>query len=99
VVVIGSGAGGGTVAKVLADLGVSVLLLEAGPVFNPAKDIKEHMCWLRRRTYVACRSATVSGVSGNGRSQGAIRLLDDRAVVASYRGAETELPSHRATRE
>ena len=30
VVVIGSGAGGGTVTKVLADLGISVLLMEAG---------------------------------------------------------------------
>ena len=34
VVVIGSGAGGGTVTKVLADLGVSVLLLEAGPMIS-----------------------------------------------------------------
>ena len=41
VVVIGSGAGGGTVTKVLADLGVSVLLLEAGPMFDVA-DLKEH---------------------------------------------------------
>jgi choline dehydrogenase-like flavoprotein len=32
VVVIGSGAGGGTVTKVLADLGVKVLLIEAGPM-------------------------------------------------------------------
>ena len=32
VVVIGSGAGGGTVTKVLADLGVRVLLIEAGPM-------------------------------------------------------------------
>jgi choline dehydrogenase-like flavoprotein len=32
VVVIGSGAGGGTVTKVLADLGVRVLLMEAGPM-------------------------------------------------------------------
>ena len=31
VVIIGSGAGGGTVTKVLADLGVRVLLMEAGP--------------------------------------------------------------------
>ena len=31
VVIIGSGAGGGTVTKVLADLGISVLLMEAGP--------------------------------------------------------------------
>ncbi len=42
VVVIGSGAGGGTVTKVLADLGISVLLLEAGPMLD-VKDLKEHM--------------------------------------------------------
>ena len=42
VVVIGSGAGGGTVTKVLADLGISVLLMEAGPMLNMA-DLKEHM--------------------------------------------------------
>jgi choline dehydrogenase-like flavoprotein len=41
VVIIGSGAGGGTVTKVLTDLGVNVLLLEAGPMFNVA-DLKEH---------------------------------------------------------
>lgn len=43
VVVIGSGAGGGTATKVLTDLGISVALLEAGPMLNPAKDFKEHM--------------------------------------------------------
>ena len=43
VVVIGSGAGGGTVTKVLADLGVNVALLEAGPMIDPQKDFKEHM--------------------------------------------------------
>ena len=42
VVIIGSGAGGGTMTKVLTDLGVSVALLEAGPMLNPAKDFKEH---------------------------------------------------------
>ncbi|HEV3484664.1 MAG TPA: GMC family oxidoreductase, partial [Vicinamibacterales bacterium] len=41
VVVIGSGAGGGTVTKVLADLGIRVLLLEAGPMLGMA-DLKEH---------------------------------------------------------
>ena len=42
VVVIGSGAGGGTVTHVLANLGVNVTLLEAGPNINPARDYKEH---------------------------------------------------------
>src|SRR5678816_4101201 len=42
VVVVGSGAGGGTVTNVLANMGVSVLLLEAGPMLNLA-DLKEHM--------------------------------------------------------
>lgn len=32
VVIIGSGAGGGTVTKVLADMGIRVLLMEAGPM-------------------------------------------------------------------
>ena len=43
VVVIGSGAGGGTVVKVLTDLGINVTLLEAGPMLNPVKDFKEHV--------------------------------------------------------
>src|SRR5438105_3376754 len=43
VVVIGSGAGGGTAVKVLTDLGLTVALLEAGPMLNPAKDFKEHV--------------------------------------------------------
>jgi choline dehydrogenase-like flavoprotein len=43
VVVIGSGAGGGTVTKVLTDLGIQVTLLEAGPMLHPEKDFKEHM--------------------------------------------------------
>ena len=43
VVVIGSGAGGGTAVKVLTDQGINVTLLEAGPMLNPFKDFKEHM--------------------------------------------------------
>src|SRR5215813_5635694 len=43
VVVIGSGAGGGTAVKILTDLGINVALLEAGPMLNPAKDFKEHV--------------------------------------------------------
>ena len=43
VVVIGSGAGGGTTVKVLTDLGIIVTLLEAGPMLDPMKDFKEHV--------------------------------------------------------
>ena len=43
VVVIGSGAGGGTAVKVLTDFGINVALLEAGPMLNPARDFKEHV--------------------------------------------------------
>jgi len=43
VVVIGSGAGGGTVVHTLTKLAVKVLLLEAGGPLNPAKDFKEHL--------------------------------------------------------
>ncbi|MBI2688957.1 MAG: GMC family oxidoreductase [Acidobacteria bacterium] len=43
VVVIGSGAGGGTVVHTLTKMGVKVLLLEAGGPLNPSKDFKEHL--------------------------------------------------------
>lgn len=43
VCIIGSGAGGGTAAKVLTEGGLSVVMLEAGPRLDPYKDFKEHM--------------------------------------------------------
>jgi choline dehydrogenase-like flavoprotein len=42
VVVVGSGAGGATAAYVLVNLGLKVLLLEAGRMLNPAKDFVTH---------------------------------------------------------
>src|SRR5579863_4777449 len=43
VCIIGSGASGGTAAKVLTEGGLSVVLLEAGPPVHPEKDYKEHV--------------------------------------------------------
>jgi choline dehydrogenase-like flavoprotein len=43
VCIIGSGAAGGTAAKVLTEGGLSVVMLEAGPPINPETDFKEHV--------------------------------------------------------
>jgi choline dehydrogenase-like flavoprotein len=43
VCIVGSGAAGGTAAKILTDGGLNVVMLEAGPPLNPAKDFKEHV--------------------------------------------------------
>lgn len=43
VCIIGSGAAGGTAAKVLAEGGLNVVLLEAGPPLDPERDYKEHL--------------------------------------------------------
>lgn len=38
VIIVGSGAGGGMAGHILANAGVKVLMLEAGPFFDPSKD-------------------------------------------------------------
>ena len=42
VVIIGSGAGGGTAAHVLTAKGLRCAVLEAGPMIDPRRDFKEH---------------------------------------------------------
>src|SRR6266566_1013171 len=43
VCIIGSGAAGGTAAKILTEGGLNVVMLEAGTPLNPQKDFKEHV--------------------------------------------------------
>jgi choline dehydrogenase-like flavoprotein len=43
VCVVGSGAAGGSAAKILTEGGLSVAMLEAGPALNPSEDFKEHV--------------------------------------------------------
>ncbi len=78
VVVIGSGAGGGTMTKVLADLGISVLLLEAGPMLSMG-DLKEHML----PYHVPHRGAGARGQAYTGGSTGF-------SYSATFGGAQLE---------
>jgi len=43
VCIVGSGAAGGTAAKVLSEGGLNVVMLEAGPPLDPEHDYKEHV--------------------------------------------------------
>ena len=61
VCIIGSGAAGGAAAKVLTEGGVSVVMLEAGPPLDPAKDFKEHLWSVASAPYTLFRAAANIG--------------------------------------
>ena len=61
VCIVGSGAAGGTAAKVLTEGGLDVAMLEAGPPLDPAKDFKEHV-WPYE---LAHRGAGIAGMYYN----------------------------------
>ena len=61
VCIVGSGAAGGTVAKLLTEGGLEVVMLEAGPLLDPAKDFKEHV-WPYE---LAHRGAGIAGMYYN----------------------------------
>ncbi len=61
-IVVGSGASGGWVAKVLCEQGIDVLMLEAGPPRLPERDFTEHI-WPYRMRIAA--SEIRSRCSGN----------------------------------
>jgi choline dehydrogenase-like flavoprotein len=78
VCVIGSGAGGGTAAKILTEGGLSVVLLEAGPPVYPEKDFKMLM-WPYELPH---RGAGVGGHAGENFSEflapnGAWKIADE----------------------
>ena len=85
VVIIGSGAGGGTVTKVLADLGVKVLLMEAGPMVSMG-DFKmlqpPSSVWHRGAGEMAQLYTTGQGAPLNFNAGFAANLADEPYAVA-----------------
>jgi choline dehydrogenase-like flavoprotein len=85
VVIIGSGAGGGTVTKVLADLGIKVLLMEAGPMVSMG-DFKmlhgPYNVWHRGAGDEAQLYTTGQGMPLNYSASFAANLVDEPYTVA-----------------
>jgi len=95
VVIIGAGAGGGSVAWGLARAGVRVLVLEAGPYFEPARDFRlDQPDWeLTRFPHKAgsrgsYRYATLQALDPNRRHLRSYNVNTGRYVAGDRRHAE-----------
>src|ERR1700735_5489354 len=86
VCIIGSGAAGGGAAKVLTEGGLEVVMLEAGPLLNPAKHFTEHL-WPYQLPH---RGA---GIGGSGYDSSGSHQLD----VAFFFGTLPGGPHHTRT--
>lgn len=89
-VIVGSGAGGGMSAKILAEQGLNVAIIEAGPYFDPALD--EYRTQLRpswespRRGYGSTRAfGDYDAAYGGGKSMGS-RIRKQMALILAGSG-------------
>jgi choline dehydrogenase-like flavoprotein len=79
VCVVGSGAAGGMAAKVLTEGGFDVVMLEAGPLLNPARDYTEHT-WPYQLPH---RGA---GIAGRGFNRAGSHELDVAHIAEEIEG-------------
>src|SRR3954469_12581502 len=79
VCIVGSGAAGGAAAKVLTEGGLNVVMLEAGPLLNPARDYTEHL-WPYQLLHRGM------GVGGRGSNAEGSREFDVAHIASEIEG-------------